>query len=198
MQQEDVINILIETLAQKKSLSLEDLRDEIPCEKYILINVLAVLVKFEILERRLVDSDAFYTLKKELDPYQIVKAIEFGVSFDTLSKSLHLTEKQKKAAMTLSSNAQKIKQLDEQKRRQQQEEFLKKEKKPRNMVVEALEQIARASEESIVSYKSEISKEDDPIVLALKEAKAQALKALENYQNELAKGRGASVDFEDF
>lgn len=193
---EEVIHVVVEILAKSKEpLSFDDLLDEIPCDKAQIISAVSLLVRHGILIKKNVqeDDEVLYECNKMLTPYQINKAIEIGVNVSELEKVLEINSKQKKAAFLLSAQSQKLKELDEEQRKIREKLLAQNVQAPRNMIVDALERLAKASEQSIKGYVGD-EQSEDAILKALEEAKRQALKALENYQEELSRGRGASVD----
>ena len=190
---EDVAYLAIEILGKSKArLSLSEMLDEIPFERRDLVAALTVLHGIGLIERTSSESgDGFqYQLSKEASAYQITKAVELGVDVGVLSRWMKVSDKQKQAALALSMQAQKLKEMDE---------TLKAERGkarkadpaagPRDMVVDTLERLLQASEISIEDY-SKTSKEGDEILKALQDARAEALKALDGYRKTLSSGTG--------
>lgn len=197
---EDLAHVLIETLARhKKAISYSDVMEEAPFDRREVASAFNTLVMIGIIEKHAneAEDDGFsYNLNKQLTPYQITKAVELGIDVKALGPALGISERQRQAALALSAQARKLKELDEQQRAKRMADRNKTaEALPRDMIVETLERLASASEISLIDYAKEAG-DGDAILKALQDARTQALKALSDYQAELARGRGAS--FEDF
>lgn len=192
----EVAHVVIESLASAKGpMRLKDLLDEVPFPKASIAGVLAVLVAIGLVEKNAKGEGAEaadYTLGQRISAYQIIKVVELGVDLGTLSKLLSITDKQKQAAMSLATQAEKLKELDDQLRAKRSAERAKPaEALPRDTIVDTLERLALASEMSMEDYRKAGAGSDE-IIKALQEAKEQALKALGEYQEELSKGGARS------
>ncbi len=196
---EDVAYLAIELLGKsKRKLSLQEMLDSIPFERRELASVLTMLHGVGLVEREKgQESEGFlYSLAQEATAYQITKAVEMGVDVSALSRWMRVSDKQKQAALALSMQSQKLRELDEQAReRKSQGQKTDDSSLPRDMVVDTLERLLLASEISIEDY-SKTRKDGDDILRALKTARDEAKKALQDYRKSLA--AGGSGGYEDF
>lgn len=187
----DVAYVVIEALARAKGpMTVKELLEEAPFPRASVAGVLAVLTAIGAAEKGADRAD--YTLKRQLSAYQITKLAELGVDLGTLGRLLSISDKQKQAAMSLATQGEKLKELDDQLRAKRQAERAKPaDALPRDTIVETLERLAMASQASLEECQKSGAGEE--VVLALQEARDQALKALGEYQEEL--GKSAHVGF---
>ena len=192
----DVAFVVLETIIKCKSLSVKEILEDVPFDRMEVVSVLTTLAAIGVLVKEDVNSvskQARYFINKDLTAYHITKAVELGVDIGDLTSLLPISDKQKKAALALSAEALKLKEMDETIRQQKKSEKPKTTSNlPRDMIVETLERLTLASEISIEDY-SRNNGEADEILKALQNAREQALKALKEYQSNMGrweKGNG--------
>lgn len=188
----DVTYLVIESLSfSKKGSTLKEILNDVPFSKASIAGSLAILNAIGFVDKKNsangVPEQTHYTLITPITPYQIIKVIELGVDLRDLARLLSIPEKQKQAALNLATQADKLKELDDELKAKRMAERAKPvEALPRNMVVETLEQIALATQQSMEQCKKQHGKNSEEFK-ALQEAYDQALKAQKEYQLELAK-----------
>lgn len=194
---EDVAYLAIELLGKsKKKLLLSEMLESIPFERRDVAAVLTILHGLGLVDREKFGTEGFaYSLAKEATAYQITKAVELGVDVQALSRWMQVSDKQRQAALALSIQSKKLKEMDEHlrleksKNRKQDDSAL-----PRDMVVDTLERLLLASELSIDDY-CKTSKDGDDILKALKEARDEAKKALSDYRKAISSGSGENYEY---
>ena len=186
----DVAFVLLELISKSEGLSLKEILDNSPFEKKEILHVTSSLISIEILIKELNENNEFiYYINKNITAYHITKAVEIGVDMSDISTLLPITDKQKKAALILSTQNEKLKKMDEdlKSKKSLKENKININNLPRDMIVETLERLTLASEISIEDF-SHSHSDSVEILKALKEARDQALKSLKDYQKSLLNG----------
>lgn len=193
----DAAFVVLEYLSKaQKTVPSKELIEELPFERKEIMPVLTALQSIGLLEKTAADDGGTaYSISKDISAYHITKAVELGVDIVDLSSLLTISEKQKKAALALSSESQKLKELDDSRKAEwSSDRGRPAELLPRDAIVDTLERLALASEISIEDFARKPG-ESEEILKALHEARGQALKALREYQTSLAKWGRRADDF---
>ena len=195
----DVVYVVVEHLAKaKRMVSQREILEDIPFSRRSVTGVLFALFACGFLVREAVgepfggkasDQDYAFGICKSITAYQLIKLGELGLDMNSLSGLVKVSEKQKQAAMSLSMQAEKLAEMDEEARLRRADSVSRNSiasPLPRDAVVDTLERLAMASEMSIKEMKAVRGNSD--VLRALMDAKEQALKALTVYQLHLKNG----------
>lgn len=195
----DVVYVVVEYLAKAKGMvSQHAILEEVPFARRSVTGVLFALFACGFLVREAVgepcggkssDLDYAFGICKNITAYHLIKLGELGLDMNSLSALVRVSDKQRQAAMSLSMQAEKLAELDEQARLRRADSVSKNSTEPplpRDAVVDTLERLAMASEMSIKEMAAVRGNGD--VLRALMDAKEQALKALTEYQLRLKNG----------
>lgn len=201
----NTVYVVVEFLAKSKGLvNQQAVLDEIPFEPRSVTGVLLALYACGFVERKLPlgisgvakDADYLFGITKNISAYQIIKLGEMGIDMNSLGGLVKISDKQKQAAMALTTQSEKLMEMDGQARAKRAEAASKSSPKkplPRDAIVDTLERLALASELSIKEVGGVKGNED--LLKALHDAKDQAMKALVKYQHQLQSGGADHAGF---
>lgn len=114
-----IIPIIIEVLIEEKKPSkLEDIVESSGCEKPEVSRSLNILYELHLLKKETNDKNVtLFSLIKEIKGLHLASAAQMGIDLSAFENFFKIDDKEKKLALELATQAEKIKNLDVSKRK---------------------------------------------------------------------------------
>ena len=177
-----IIQILIE---EKKEMVVSEIVEESSFGEVEIQRGLNLLYDLGIVNRAELSKNNFkYFLVKELKGIHLATAAQLGIDLNAFDKHFKIDKKEKKLALEIASNAEKVKYLEPTKRRAliQSRPYINISKK--DDVAENLILLLEAANVTLYEYIEKLAKEDKNLHLIM-ELHAQAENTVQNYLNSL-------------
>ena len=115
---EDIVPLVLGVIVkEKKPLDLSDIIEESSCEKLEVLKSLNLLQNLKLINKNVVGDSVSYSLVKELKAIDLAKAAQVGLNLNEFEEHFKINKKEKKLALEISTQAEKIKNLDISKRK---------------------------------------------------------------------------------
>ena len=115
---EELIPIIIEVIiSNKKPMTIEDIIENSSFGDVEVSRGLNLLLELGLLKRTSKGSVVYYSLIKELRAIHLAKAAQLGVNLSLFDTYFKIDEKEKKIALELSTNVEKLEKIDINKRK---------------------------------------------------------------------------------
>ena len=160
---------IIEVLAKaKNALTGEEVANKLDLTRPEALAVLVKLYELGLATRQMVNNTYSYLINKKISAVEIARAAQLGLNINLIDKYFNISSKEKKIALDISTKAEKIKAISPDKRKPlvtKNRNYL--DFPGSNEVIENLLLIFDASNESLIDYLEDLSKNDYKLKLLL-------------------------------
>jgi predicted transcriptional regulator len=179
---EEVITTIVDILISKnKALTPKDIMEESGFESAFVIRALTMLKDLELVVKAVNKSnDTVYSMVKEIKGIHLAKAAQIGVNLASFEGYFVIDPNEKKIAIEMATQAEKIKNLDVSKRKPLMQKRSYLNVKKTDDVTENLMLLLEASSATLHEYLEKKSKKDSYLSILLN-MHDQAEKSLQEY-----------------
>ena len=188
----ELINIVIQVLIDaKKPMKLNEILAEIASSKGNVLGILKVLSDLEILRKQPVSESEksvfLYSIKSDITAIHVTKCSNYGIDLYSFGNFFKINNKQKKMALELSAQAEKVKNISSNKRKP----LIHKHKLLNSLDIDDISNhlllIYEASNNYLYEYLQKICAHDDSLkeLLVLHEHAEQSLKSYLEAHNKI-------------